>query len=381
MGQVIRPFSIEIPQSQLDDLHHRLDRARFPEQETVADWSQGIPLAFTRSMAEYWRHSYDWRRCEAELNKYSHFLTEIDGVDIHFIHIRSPEAGARPMIMTHGWPGSVIEFLDVIGPLTNPVAHGGRAEDAYHIVLPSLPGYGFSGKPAVTGWGIDKIAEVWDTLMQRLGYDRYFAQGGDWGAMVTSCIGVQNKGRCAAIHVNLAIVGAPSAEMMAAPTSEEQAALVHFAKYQTMGAGYAEIQRTRPQTLGYGLADSAVGQMAWIVEKFQGWADDTKLPDESFSRDRLLDNVMLYWLGNTGASSARLYWHSFAAPNVEPILMPSGTSIFPHEIVQPSRRWCEQRFKDLRYYNRPEHGGHFAALEVPDLFMTEVRTCFAGMEL
>jgi pimeloyl-ACP methyl ester carboxylesterase len=283
--------------------------------------------------------------------------------------------------MTHGWPGSIIEFMDVIGPLTDPVRHGGQPGEAFHLVLPSLPGYGFSGKPAVTGWAIEKIASAWDVLMQRLGYSRYLAQGGDWGAMVTSAIGVQNRGACAGIHVNLAVVGAPSAGMLASLTAEEQAALAHFAKYQTMGAGYAEIQRTRPQTLGYGLADSPVGQMAWIVEKFHGWADDSQSPDENFGIDRLLDNVMLYWLTNSGTSSARLYWESFAKPNVEPITIPGAVSIFPHEIVQPSQRWVEQRFRDLRYYGRPAAGGHFAAMEVPELFVREVRAAFAAMAL
>lgn len=377
----IRDFKIDIPQPALDDLQMRLGMTRFPEKEPVDDWSQGIPLAYVQEIAGHWRDVYDWRRCEAALNQYPHHMTQIDGVDIHFMHIRSPEATARPLIMTHGWPGSIVEFMDVIGPLTDPVAHGGDAKDAYHLVVPSLPGYGFSGKPAVTGWGAEKIAEAWDVLMTRLGYDRYFAQGGDWGALVTSAIGVQNLGHCAGIHINLVVVGTPPEEVLANPTPQEQASLARFAEYQTQGGGYAEIQRTKPQTLGYGLADSAVGQMAWVMEKFQGWSDGANTPDDSFDRDRLLDNVMLYWLNNAGASSARLYRESFGNPNVDPVHMPAGCSIFPNEIMAPSRRWAEQRFKNLQYWGEAAKGGHFAAMEVPDLFIGEVRGCFGQMEL
>ena len=381
MSNEIRDFRIDIPKTALDDLDIRLRHVRWPDPEPVDDWSQGIPLDYVKTIVDHWRTSYDWKRCQDALNQYSHHLTEIDGVDIHFMHIRSPETDARPLIMTHGWPGSIIEFMDVIGPLTDPVAYGGEAKDAYHLVLPSLPGYGFSGKPTTTGWGLEKIAKAWDTLMTRLGYDRYFAQGGDWGGMVTSVIGAQNLGHCAGVHVNLVVVGQPSEEIMTNPTPQEQASLAHFALYQSQGAGYAEIQRTRPQTLGYGLADSPVGQMAWIMEKFQGWSDDAKAPDENFDCDHLLDNVMIYWLNIAGASSARLYRESFGAPNVDPVTIPSGCSIFPNEIITPSRRWAEQRFKDLRHWGEPEKGGHFAAMEVPELFVQEVRSCFGAMEL
>lgn len=381
MSDMIRDFRIEIPDAALEDLRGRLDRVRWPDPEPVDDWSQGIPLAYVQDVAAHWRSGYDWKKCEAALNQYSHHMTEIDGVDIHFMHIRSPEPAARPVIMTHGWPGSIVEFLDVIGPLTDPVAHGGDAKDACHLVIPSLPGYGFSGKPTVTGWGAEKIAAVWDELMLRLGYERYFAQGGDWGALVTSAIGVQNLGHCAGIHINLVVVGAPPPAVMQSPTPEEQASLAHFASYQTEGAGYAEIQKTKPQTLGYGLADSPVGQMAWIMEKFQGWSDGATTPDDSFDRDRLLDNVMLYWLNNAGASSARLYRESFGNPNLDPVVMPSGCSIFPNEIMTPSRRWAEHRFQSLHYWGEPKRGGHFAAMEVPDQFVAEVRACFGQMAL
>jgi pimeloyl-ACP methyl ester carboxylesterase len=345
------------------------------------DWGHGIPLDYVEKITEYWRCDYDWRCCEQALNQYPHHLTEIDDVDIHFMHIRSPEPVAKPLIMTHGWPGSIIEFMDVIGPLTDPVSHGGDAKDAFHLVLPSLPGFGFSGKPKVTGWGVEKVAASWNVLMQRLGYDRYFAQGGDWGAMVTSCIGAQNLGQCAGIHVNLVVVGTPPAALIENPTPDEQASLVRFATYQAQGSAYAEIQRTRPQTLGYGLADSPVGQMAWILEKFQGWADNAKTPDDNFSRDRLLDNVMLYWLNNAAASSAQIYRESFGNPNVDPVTMPAGCSIFPNEIMTPSKRWAEQRFKNLQYWGEPGKGGHFAAMEVPELFVAEVRSCFGKMKL
>jgi len=381
MNDAIRDFTVDIPKTALDDLEIRLRHVRWPDPEPVDDWSQGIPLDYVKTVTDYWRSEYEWRHCQESLNLFPHHITEIDGVDIHFMHIRSSEEHARPLIMTHGWPGSIVEFLDVIGPLTDPVAHGGDVKDAYHLVIPSLPGYGFSGKPEETGWGAERIAQAWDVLMRRLGYDRYFAQGGDWGALVTSAIGVQNLGACAGIHVNLVVVGAPPESVMTSPTPEEQASLAHFANYQTQGAGYAEIQRTKPQTVGYGLADSPVGQMAWIMEKFQGWSDGASVPDDSFDCDRLLDNVMLYWLNNAGASSARLYRESFGNPNVDPVTMPSGCSIFPGEIMTPSKRWTEHRFKNLQYWGEPAKGGHFAAMEVPELFVQEVRACFGSMEL
>lgn len=378
---MIRDFKIDIAKSALDDLNIRLRHVRWPDPEPVDDWSQGIPLDYVKTVADYWRSEYRWRDCQERLNQYSHHLTEIDGVDIHFMHIRSPEADARPLIMTHGWPGSIIEFMQVIGPLTDPVAHGGEAKDAFHLVIPSLPGYGFSGKPTVTGWGAEKIAMAWDELMLRLGYDRYFAQGGDWGALVTNAIGLQNLGHCAAIHVNLVVVGPPPPEMMADLTAQEQASLAHFGQYHSEGAGYAEIQRTKPQTLGYGLADSPAGQMAWILEKFQGWTGGGATPDDSFDADQLLDNVMIYWLNNAGASSARLYRESFGKPNLDPIMLPAGCTIFPHEIMAPSRRWAETRFKNLQYWGEATDGGHFAAMQVPEIFVKEVRDCFAVMTL
>lgn len=365
-----RPFTIDIPQTQLDDLKARLSLARFPERETVEDWDQGIPLAYVQELTEYWREAYDWRRCEAQLNAHPHFLIEIDGLDIHFMHIRSTNPDARPIIMTHGWPGSVLEFMNVIAPLS---------ED-YHLVIPSLPGYGFSGKPDKPFWDIPQIARAWDQLMRALGYDRYFAQGGDWGAAVTDAIGQQNLGACAGIHMNM-VIARPDPATMDDLTPREKAALARMSWYQTKDNGYSTQHATRPQTIGYGLADSPVGQMAWIMEKFHGWSDCEGSPENVFSRDHMLDNVMLYWLNNTGASSAQLYWHSFRDQLRTDITIPVGGTVAPMEIFGPSRRWAEQRMKNIVYWNEPERGGHFLAMERPATFVNEVRACFALMSL
>ena len=376
----VRYYRIETPQPALDDLAERLARTRYPEKETVEDWDQGIPLGYVRDLAEYWRDRYDWRLCEAALNAHSNHLVEIDGLDIHFLHIRSPEPGARPLIMTHGWPGSVVEFLDVIGPLTDPAAHGGDQADAFHLVLPSLPGYGFSGKPEAPGWGVEKIAGAWHELMGALGYDAWFAQGGDWGSSVTATIGMQDRGGCKGIHLNM-VFAPPPPEVTKAPTEEEQAGLARLAWYQSKDNGYSTQQATRPQTLGYALADSPVGQMAWILEKFHGWSDCDGDPESVFDRDRLLDNVMLYWLTNSGASSARLYWQSFRNRDARPVRLPTGCSVFPSDIILPSRRWAEALFKNIVYWNRLETGGHFAAMERPELFVGELRAAFRTMQL
>ncbi len=378
----IRPLKIDIPQSQLDDLKTRLSLARFPENAPTDGWRQGIPLDYVRELTAYWHDSYDWRRCEKALNGYHHFITKIDGLDIHFMHIKSPRKDAKPLILTHGWPGSFIEFMDVIGPLSDPDTHNQPDAPAFDLVIPSLPGYGFSGKPTEAGWGAERTAKAWDVLMTRLGYDRYFAQGGDWGLLVTCMIGVQNQGHCAGIHVNLVVVGPPNEDIIQSLTPKEAASIAHFTKYQQEGAGYAEIQRTKPQTLGYALADSPVGQMAWIIEKFQGWTDESEnSPEKKFTRDHLLDNVMIYWLTNSGASSARFYWESFGNPNLDKIHIPSGCSIFPNELMSPSRRWAEMRFKNLSYWSDAEQGGHFAAMEQSEIFIEEIRNCFSTMTL
>ena len=379
MTDTIRPFSIDIPESQLQDLNQRLDLCRWPEAETVDDWSQGIPLSYVREVADYWRSGYDWRASEQRLNRWPQFLTTIDNIDIHFIHARSPHADALPLIISHGWPGSVVEFHKVIDALTDPTAHGGRAEDAFHVIAPSLPGYGFSGKPRSAGTGVETIGRMWGKLMQRLGYSRYVAQGGDWGSMITQSMGQTETGHCAGIHVNMPIV-APDPDTMDNLSSGEQSALEAMGFYQQWDSGYSKQQSTRPQTLGYGLADSPSGQLAWILEKFHAWTDcerkGVKHPEHVLSRDEMLDNVMFYWLNNAAASSARLYWESFGAPNMDPISIPVACSIFPQEIFRSSRRWAEQRFSQLIYWNELEHGGHFAAFEQPELFVNELRKAF-----
>jgi len=375
MSEEIIPFRIEIPETDLDDLRQRLRRTRWPEPETVDDWSQGIPLDYTRQLCEYWLEQYDWRAAEARLNRFPQFLTEIDGLDIHFLHVRSPHEGALPLVITHGWPGSVVEFGKVIGPLADPVAHGGDAADAFHVVCPSLPGYGFSGKPARAGWGSGHTADAWDQLMARLGYARYGAQGGDWGAQVTTALGMRHPDRLAGIHLNMAIAF-PDPASAGELTPREQAALDSMSYYDRWDSGYSKQQATRPQTVGYGLVDSPALLCAWIIEKFWAWTDCDGDPANVLSRDEMLDNVMLYWLPATGASSARFYWESFGTPFLGPVTVPVGCSVFPKEIFRPSRRWAEKQFPDLRYWNEPDRGGHFAAFEQPAAFVEEVRAAF-----
>jgi epoxide hydrolase len=371
------PFLSIFDPADIEDLKLRLSKTRLPEAETVHDWDQGIPLSYTKELLSYWQTDYDWQRVPQYLNQWPQYQAEIDGLPIHFLHIESPRADAVPLIMTHGWPGSVLEFLDVIAPLTNP---DDAAQPAFHLVIPSLPGYAFSGKPNEAGWSTDKTADAWDQLMRALGYDRYFAQGGDWGAVVTMAIGAQNKGACAAIHVNMP-VAQPPAEVLANPTPFEAESLARLGWYRAKDNGYAIIQSTRPQTLGYGLTDSPVGQMAWIVEKFQGWSDCDGHPENIFSKDQLLDTVMLYWMTASAASSARLYWHSFLNQNFDANELPTGCSLFPKELFRPSRRWAETRFKNITYWNELDKGGHFAAMEQPELFVAELRNCFGAMNL
>jgi pimeloyl-ACP methyl ester carboxylesterase len=375
MSDAIRPFTVEISPDAVTDLRDRLARTRWPNPEPVADWSQGIPLAYTMELCHYWQADYDFATAQQRLNTYPQFLTEIDGLDIHFLHVRSPEPNALPLVLTHGWPGSIVEFLNVIKPLTDPAAHGGDAADAFHVVCPSLPGYGWSGKPAEAGWGVDHIAQAWIALMARLGYDRYGAQGGDWGSMVTASVGRQDPDHVAGIHLNMP-VARPDQDTFGDLTALEQQTLQDMARHREQGTGYSKQQTTRPQTLGYGLADSPAGQCAWIVEKFHEWTDCNGHPENAVARDALLDNVLVYWLTNSGASSARLYWESFTRGNMDEIGVPMGASIFPKEIVRMSRRWAAQRFTDIRYWNELDRGGHFAALEQPELFVDEVRAFF-----
>ena len=380
MSTEIEPFHLSVPEAQLADLRDRLARTRWPDRETVEDTGQGPQLAKIRALAEYWRDHYDWRRCEAMLNGFGQYRTEIDGLGIIFLHIRSPEPDALPLIMTHGWPGSMIEFHKVIGPLTNPAAHGGNPRDAFHLVIPTMPGFGFSDKPTKPGWGIPRIADAWITLMERLGYEQWGAQGGDWGSAVTTAVGVKAPPGCVGIHLNL-VAYQPTPEEIADATPHEQAMIGSSNYYQNVLSGYARLQGTRPQTIGYALADSPVGQASWMYSLFQDVSDSGGNAESVFSYDEMLDDIMMYWLPDAGASSARLYWEgmsSMSGPS-EPMRTPTGISMFPKELVRISRRWAEKRFTNLVHFNELEHGGHFAALEQPVLFTEEVRASFATL--
>ncbi len=382
MSEEIADFRLDVPEPELDELRARLRNARWAEPETVADWSQGVPLAYLRDLCAYWAEGYDWRAIEARLNALPQFRTEIDGLGIHFLHVRSPHADALPIVLTHGWPGSIVEFLKVIAPLTDPTAHGGDAADAFHVVCPSLPGFGFSDKPAEVGWGIERIAAAWAELMARLGYRRYGAQGSDWGTSVSALLGGQDREHVAGIHLTPPLAP-PDRATLDDLTDRERSALASLEHAAEWESGYSREQATRPQTIGYALVDSPVALAAWIVEKFWAWTDHDGDLERVLIRDELLDNLMLYWLPGTGASSARLYWESIrrvdawiAGDGLDPVDVPTGCSIFPKELQRPSRRWAERRFPDIRYWNEPERGGHFAAFEQPELFVDDVRAFF-----
>ena len=369
MGRPMIPFRIDIPDADLADLRERLRRTRWPETETVDGWAQGVPLAFLRDLCAYWAEGYDWRRVEARINAFPQFRGEIDGLGIHFLHVRSPRPDAMPLVLTHGWPGSIVEFLKVIEPL---------AED-FHVVCPSLPGYGFSDKPACSGWGVGRIAAAWLELMSRLGYERFGAQGGDWGTSVTASIGQQAPERVTGIHLTPPLA-APDPATFSDLTETERAALADLERAKD-GDGYSAQMSTRPQTIGYALVDSPVALCAWIVEKLNAWTDG-----DALTRDEMLDNITLYWLTGTGASAARLYWESFAeiaelfrGANVDTVDVPAGCSIFPRELPRPSRRWAAQRFTDIRHWNELDRGGHFAAWEQPELFVVELRAFFGSL--
>ena len=379
-------FEIAVADEVIEDLKERLRRTRWPEAETVDDWSQGIPLVYVQEVCDYWLNEYDWRARERALNRFDQFVARVSDMDVHFIHARSPEAGAVPLVITHGWPGSVVEFLKVIGPLTDPVAHGGSASDAFDVVCPSLPGFGFSGKPTRTGWGVDRIADCWAELMAGLGYDRYGAQGGDWGSAVTTAIGARHPEHCLGIHLNMVVrthMALPDLRTVdPAWTPEEQEAVERLKYFVDWGTAYNRQHSTRPQTLGYGLTDSPAGQAAWILEKFREWTDCDGHPENALSRDELLDNVMLYWLNANATSSARLYWETFrpisreSAAKPAPVTVPTGVAKFPEEIVPPVRSWCEPFFDDIRHWSEMPRGGHFAAFEQPELFVDDVRAFF-----
>ena len=370
----IRPYTINVADEEIGRLKSRLGNSRFPEKETTDDWSQGAPLAYVKNITDYWLNQYDFKRLESRLNKYENLITEIDGVDIHFMHIKSNNADAKPLLLTHGWPGSVVEFLKVIEGLTEPQSLGGRTEDAFHLVIPSLPGFGFSGKPTSTGWGVDKIATAWVKLMEKLGYRDYFAQGGDWGALVTSWVARHDQ-NCKGIHLNMVVV--PPDSSASDLTDIEKKALEGWQYYQDWDSGYSKQQSTRPQSIGYGLVDSPVGLAAWIIEKYWAWTDSNGDPENVLTKDEMLDNIMVYWLNAAGASSARIYWESFGGGlGTDPIATPMGGTDFPREIFRTSERFAKNFYTGLFYWSVRESGGHFAAFEQPNVYIEEIQACF-----
>ena len=386
----VRPFHVEFPEEAIDDLRRRVAATRWPSKELVADRSQGVQLATAQALAGYWLDGYDWRRCEAKLNALPQFMTEIDGVDVHFIHVRSQHEDALPVIITHGWPGSVIEMLEVIGPLTDPTAHGGSADDAFDVVIPSIPGYGFSPEPAELGWWAGRVAQIWPELMRRLGYDHFVAQGGDVGAAVTDGMGRMAPEGLLGIHTNL-FVPALGGAKFSDETEEEKAANAAMALFRATGFGYFLEQSTRPQTIGYGLLDSPVELAAWLLDHdtdayykiASAFVDDK--PSGNLTRDHILDNITLYWLTGTGTSAARSYWESAQATAKSagqappPMNLPFGFTTFPGEIWKTPRSWVEAAYPNVIYFNEVDQGGHFAAWEEPQLFTEEIRAAFSSV--
>ena len=377
MNTLIERFEPAFDSALIDSTRDRLANTRFPEAETVEDWQQGLPLHYCQELVRYWLDDYDWQRVPRRLSAFDNSMTDIDGLPIHFLHIRSPHSDAQPLLMTHGWPGSILEFVDIIDPLTNPTEHGGNASDAFHLVVPSLPGYGFSGKPETTGIGVGAIAKLWDELMVRLGYERYVAQGGDWGSLVTHAILLEEQTHCIAGHINLPLVP-PDEQTLTSNDPAEQAVLAAGMHYQEHESGYSKQQATRPQTLAYGLADSPVGQMAWIIEKYAQWTDcvrdGMRHPENAIERDVLLDIVTHYWMTNSGGSSARLYWESFNQTDSRPVTLPLGISLFPKELFVCSERLAKTRYHNLVMFNNTHaNGGHFASLEQPEAFLSDIR--------
>lgn len=369
---LIRPFTVAIPDAEIADLKQRLARTRWPDRETVPDWSQGVRLENARSLIDYWAREYDWRRFESELGHFPQFLTEIDGLDIHFIHVKSKNPNALPLILTHGWPGSIVEFLKLIGPLTDPVAFGGRVEDSFDVVIPSLPGFGFSGKPTETGWTVSRIAAAWVELMKRLGYTNWVAQGGDWGAVVTSALGVLRPDGLLGIHLNSQY--AFPAQIPDALSPEEQYAVDTLALYTGGMGGSNHLQGTKPETIGFALADSPAGQAAWIYDKFQSKTDNTGLAEDALSRDEILDAISLYWFTNSAASSARIYWENNGSSMAGPRLtLPVAVTVFPRDIPRLPRNWIEDTYTNLIHYGEAARGGHFAAFEQPEILVNEIR--------
>jgi len=386
----IRSFQVEFPEEQIDELRRRIDETRWPTKELVTDRSQGVQLAPMRELARYWAAEYDWRKCEARLNALPQFTTTVDGLDVHFIHVKSAHNNALPLIMTHGWPGSIVELLETIDPLTDPTAHGGRAEDAFHLVLPSIPGYGFSDEPTELGWGPVRIGKAWHELMRRLGYTRYVAQGGDVGSQVTDAMGRLALDGLIGIHTNLLTPALVDADVLSSspPTKEEQAALDALATFRESGIGYFIEQATRPETIGYALLDSPIALAAWMIDHdtdsyqkiARAFVDGQ--PSGNLTREHIVDNITLYWLTGTGASAARSYWEEGQenaravgkAPT--PVSIPVGFTTFPGEIWRTPRSWVERAYPNTIYFNEVDKGGHFAAWEEPDLFATELRAAF-----
>ncbi|MFE2963572.1 epoxide hydrolase family protein [Streptomyces sp. NPDC059340] len=386
----IEPFRIDFPQSDLDDLHQRLDRTRWPDELPGVGWAYGVPREYLRELVRYWRHDYDWQAAQARLNAWPQFTTEIDGARIHFAHIRSPEPDATPLVITHGWPGSIVEFTDVVGPLTDPRAHGGDPADAFHLVVPSIPGFGLSGPTRDTGWEFQRVAAAFAELMTRLGYERFGAQGGDWGGAISRELGRAFPERLIGVHLNLlpgsSAATEPTPEELAALSPEErERALLSWRRgveWRREEAGYAELQGTRPQTLAYALTDSPVGQLAWITEKFRAWTDAKDRPEEAVDRDLMLTNVMLYWLTATAGSSARIYYErahaDYRGTPPEPSTAPTALAVFPHEPLVPLRHIAE-RTNNIVRWTEFDRGGHFAAAEEPELLVEDVRSFFRDL--
>lgn len=392
-SEQIRPFNVSVPEEALTELRQRINAARWPDKETVTDQTQGVKLEQIKRLATYWGTGYDWRKAEAKLNALPQFITNIDGLDIHFIHVKSKHKNALPLIITHGWPGSVFELLKVVGPLTDPTAYGGKAEDAFDLVIPSMPGYGFSGKPKDTGWGPDRIAGAWDVLMKRLGYKNYVSQGGDWGSVIADAMARQAPKGLLGIHVNMPATvpsdvatalknGDPAPESL---SPKEKAAFASLNKLYTKGGGYAGMMVTRPQTLGYGLTDSPIALASFFLDKFNEWTYSGGNAEKSLTKDEMLDDISLYWLTNTAVSSAQLYWennnNNFNAKEqrTAEIKIPVAVTVFPGEIYQAPKSWTERSYKNLIYFNEVNKGGHFASWEEPQLFAEEMRAAFKSL--
>jgi microsomal epoxide hydrolase len=378
---MMRPFRIHIPQATLDDLHRRIDQTRWPEELPGVGWERGVPLNYLKELTGYWRNGYDWRAAEARLNRFAQFTTDIDGVNVHFLHVRSPEPDATPIILTHGWPGSSADYLSVIEPLVDPRAHGGDPADAFHVVVPTLPGFGFSGPVCQTGWHTGRIASAWAELMRRLGYHEYLAQGGDFGTVIALMLSGADPERVAGVHVNMLLTRPPDGFTDTAELSDsDQARLALLPRFQQEGSGYMKLQSTRPQTLAYGLTDSPVGQLAWILEKYREWSDCQHLPEEAIDRDELLTSVTIYWLTATAGSSAQLYYEivdilpiSTIERRPPPIPVPLGVGVYPRDMFLPVRRFADLDYPNIIHWREFDRGGHFPAMEEPDLFVADLR--------